>query len=293
VKGKPKWRRFEELVAQVQKELAPNAVVTHDDRIRGHDSGKPRQIDITVKQRVGQYDILIAIDCKDYKSPVDVKDVGGFIELIKDIRANKGVMVAANGFTDTARRIGENAGLNLYRLVDTEAHDWQTYVSIPVVCDFRGVKKYQFLFHAPTSHSLPQVDWGEVILHDANHKPLGTAVDLLKSNWNSNRLPSEPGEHVNILLNEEPLTIVHNDSFFKVNVAVNIIVESKLYFGQLPLTRVKGFRDEYSGCLLTRELTTDWLDAREVEKNWRRLEKENEIAITPLFKLTALDYYSD
>jgi hypothetical protein len=50
VKGKPKWRRFEELVAQVQKELAPNAVVTHDDRIRGHDSGKPRQISLLSRE---------------------------------------------------------------------------------------------------------------------------------------------------------------------------------------------------------------------------------------------------
>ncbi len=289
MKVEPKWRRFEKLVAQVQKELAPNAVVTHNDRIRGHDSGKPRQIDITVKQRIGQYDILVAMDCKDYATPVDVNEVEQFVALVKDIRANKGVVVAANGFTDTAKRIGENAGLNLYRLVDTEAHDWQTYVEIPVVCDFRGIKKYQFLFHTPTPHILAKIGWEEVILHDADRRSLGTAVDLLKSNWNSNKLPSEPGGHNNILLNKEPLTIIYNDRFFEVNVIANIIVESRLYFGQLPLTTVKGFRDEYTGRLLTRELITGWLDAGEVEKSWRRLEKENEIAITPLFKLTALD----
>jgi hypothetical protein len=130
-------------------------------------------------------------------------------------------------------------------------------------------------------------------LRGADHRQLGTAIDLLKSNWNSNKLPSEPGKHNNSLLNEEPLTIIHNDKFVEVNVIVNIVVESKLYFGQLPLTRVKRFRNEHSGRLLTRKLTTDWLDAREVEKNWRRLEKEDEIAITPLFKLVTLDYYSD
>ena len=51
----PKWQRFEKLVAQIQHELAPNALVTHNDQIRGYDSGKPRQIDVTVKQKVGQY----------------------------------------------------------------------------------------------------------------------------------------------------------------------------------------------------------------------------------------------
>ena len=77
-KGEPKWRRFEKLVAKVQRELAPNALVKHDDKIMGHDSGKLRQIDVTVKQKVGQYNMLIAIDCKDYQVPVDVKDVEGF-----------------------------------------------------------------------------------------------------------------------------------------------------------------------------------------------------------------------
>jgi restriction endonuclease Mrr len=153
-----KWRRFEKLVVQVQKELAPDAVVTHDYRIRGCGSGISCQIDITAKQRGGQCDILIAIDCKDYDKPVYANKVEQFIGLVKDIRANKGVMVAANGFTYTAKRTRENAGLNLYRLVDTEAHDLQTYVNIPAVCDFRGVKNYQFLFHTPTSRSLTQVD---------------------------------------------------------------------------------------------------------------------------------------
>ncbi|MFC1932361.1 restriction endonuclease [Chloroflexota bacterium] len=85
----PKWRRFEKLVAHVQKELAPNAVVTHNDKIKGYDSDRLRQIDVTVKQKIGQYEMLIAIDCKDYRVPVDVKDTEEFIGLIKDIRANQ------------------------------------------------------------------------------------------------------------------------------------------------------------------------------------------------------------
>jgi len=295
--SEPKWRRFEKLVAKVQKELAPNALVTHNDQIMGHDSGTLRQIDISVRQKIGQYDILIVIDCKDYRVPVDVPDVGSFITLVKDVHANKGAMVAANGFTDAAKRLGEKAALDLYRLVDAEAHDWQTYVSIPVLCDFRGIKSFQFMFHTPLWQALSKIDQRkimEIILYDLNHLPLGRVVDLLKARWNSNELPSEPGEHRNIILTKKPATILHDDKFFEVSVAANIIVERRLYFGQLQLTDVRGFRDERTGELLTHGFTMDWLNVAKVERNWRRLETEDEIAVTPFpIKLEALDYYTD
>jgi hypothetical protein len=280
----PKWRRFEKLVAEVQQELAPNAVVIHDDHIKGYDSEELRQVDITVKQNIGQYEMLIAIDCKDYKVPVDVKDIEAFIGLVKDIRANKGVMVAANGFTDTARHRGVDAGLNLYRLIDTESHDWQTYVSIPVICDFRRI---QFQFIIP--QFLASVDPREIVLYDSNHNRLGTTEVLLLTRWNSGELPSELGEHRGIPVSKRPAKVFYENEFIDVNILANIMVTQRLFFGELPLVQVKGFADEHKGQIITREFTTDWLNVAEVERSWRQLESLDEVAIQPVFILTALD----
>jgi len=289
----PRWRRFEKLVAQVQQELAPNAVVTHDDKIRGHNSGQLRQVDITVKQRVGQYDILIAIDCKDYKRAVNLNEVEKFIGLITDIKANKGVMVAANGFSNTAKSVGEKAGLDLYRLIDTDTHDWQTYASIPVLCDFRGIEKHQFIFHTSTANvKINPREAIEIILYDVNCQPLGKVVNLLKARWNANELPSEPGEHRDIILTKAPTMILYDDKFFEVRVTANIIVKRRLFFGQLSLTQLKGFRDEKTGYTITRGFTTEGINFDEVERSWRRLRNEEEIAIEPLIKFQALDYYT-
>ena len=288
----PKWRRFEKLVAQIQRELAPNALVTHNDRIRGHDSRKPRQVDITVKQKVGQYDILIAIDCKDYKRAVNVNVVEQFGGLIKDIGANKGVMVAANGFTDTAKSVGEKAGLNLYRLVDTEAHDWQAYVSIPLLCDFRRVRKYQFSIPDSVARFLPSIDPNEIVVHDHDYPQPVTIVDLLKARWNSGKLPYELGEHRDIPLTRVITAISQGGKVFEADILAHIVVERRLFFGELPLTQGKGFLDEYSGRLLTPGFTTDWLSAAEVEKNWRQLESADEIAVKPIgLELLALDLF--
>jgi len=288
--SEPKWRRFEKLVAEVQQELAPNAVVTHDDRIKGHISGELRQIDITVKQKVGQYDILIAIDCKDYKTSVDVGEVEAFKSKVKDIHANKGVMVAANGFTGTAKRIGEEAALNLYRLIDTEAHDWKTYVSIPVICDFRRIQKYRFVIPNSVASFLPSMDPNEIVVYGLDYAQQVTIKDLIQIQWNSGKLPSEPGEHRSIPLTKV-ITSFTKDEVFEADIFADIVVERRYFFGQLPLIQGRGFINEYTGGLLTPGFTTDWLDAAEVEKSWRQLDSIDEIAVNPVLRLVALDLF--
>jgi len=288
--SEPKWRRFEKLVAQVQKELAPNAIVTHDDHIKGYDSETLRQIDITVKQKIGQYDILIAIDCKDYQYPLDVKDIEEFLGLVKDIRANKGVMVASNGFTDTAKRIGEKSGLNLYRLVDTQAHDWQTYVTIPVICDFRRIQKYRFVIPNSVASFLPSMDPNEIVVYGLDYARQVTIKDLIQIQWNSGKLPSEPGEHRSIPLTKV-ITSFTKDEVFEADIFADIVVERRYFFGQLPLIQGRGFINEYTGGLMTPGFTTDWLDAAEVERSWRQLDSIDEIAVNPVLRLVALDLF--
>jgi hypothetical protein len=290
MKFESKWRRFEKLVARVQQELAPNALVTHNDKIRGHNSGELRQVDISVKQKVGQYDILIAIDCKDYKVPVNVKRVEEFSGLIEDIQANKGAMVAANGFTETAKRIGEKAGLDLYRLVDAEAHDWQAYISIPVLCDFRRIQKYRFIIPNSVASFLPSMDPNEIVVYGLDYAQQVTIKDLIQIQWNSGKLPSEPGEHRSIPLTKV-ITSFTKDEVFEADIFADIVVERRYFFGQLPLIQGRGFVNEYTGGLLTPGFTTDWLDAAEVERSWRQLDSIDELAVNPVLRLVALDLF--
>ncbi len=91
-KDKPKWKLFEEFVASIQKQLSPEAEVSHDDKIIGQ-SGTTRQIDIAIRHAIGQFKLLIIIDCKDWKAPVDIADVGTFIDMVEDVEANKGAIV--------------------------------------------------------------------------------------------------------------------------------------------------------------------------------------------------------
>jgi hypothetical protein len=78
---------------------------------------------------------------------------------------------------------------------------------------------------------------------------------------------------------------------FEADVLVHIVVERRLFFGQLPLTQCRGFINEYTGGLLTPGFTTDWLSAAEVERNWRQLDSVDEIAVKPVLELLALDLF--
>src|SRR5260370_18191826 len=115
----PKWKKFEELVARIQKELAGDAVVIPNDKITGKRTGIPRQVDVSIRKSVGQFELLIVLDCKDHGRPLDVKDVEEFMGLAQDVAAHKPGMVAAKGFSDTAKKRAQDPAIELYRPADT------------------------------------------------------------------------------------------------------------------------------------------------------------------------------
>ena len=47
--------------------LAPDAQVTYDDHIPGRQSGKKRQIDVSIRSRVGASESLVIVQCRDHK----------------------------------------------------------------------------------------------------------------------------------------------------------------------------------------------------------------------------------
>src|SRR5262245_36053429 len=96
------WRKFEKLAEQIYKELEPNAKVTHNDKIMGQDSKRLRQIDVSIRHNIAGHDLLTVIQAKNYTRRADVNVVGAFATVIKDLRANKGILICKSGFTPAA-----------------------------------------------------------------------------------------------------------------------------------------------------------------------------------------------
>lgn len=106
------WRLYERFIARLISEEHSTAetTVTPNAKIQGAISGVSRQVDVLVDCRFGE-DISrrILVDAKRYESKVDVKDVETFEGMMKDCRAQRGILVCPKGYTPAALRRAQDA----------------------------------------------------------------------------------------------------------------------------------------------------------------------------------------
>jgi hypothetical protein len=285
-------RELEILVAKIQAQLAPDAEVIHDARLNGRKSNRSRQIDVLVRQKIGQYEMLIVLDCKDYARPVDVKGVEEFYGLLDDVGANKGALVCPRGFTPAAKTRATGYQIDLYSPIDTDPHKWQALVAVPVMCDFRGAAiAFKFECTAPVPLKLPGDYFSSVVAYSVDHqRELGTPIRSVVTKWNDGIYPIEPGEHNDLPIFDTPEVLTDNGYGQRVPVQLtaSIVVTRKLYFGRLPIKKISGFKDELSGAVIANAFTTGIFDPDDVMRNWQVTESEETSPVRPTMILSGL-----
>jgi Restriction endonuclease len=264
--------------------------VSHNVRLTGR-SGAPRQIDVLVEDKVGQYDIRIVIDCKDYKAPVDIKDVEECSGLFDDVSAQRGVIVCPAGFTKNAKARAQQLQIDLYSPVDTDPHKWQVRLKVPCVCDFREAKiSFGVRASSPHPFSLPGDFIQSTLVTDAETgAELGSMWSIASKEWNEGRYPMEPGEHGRVPLLSKPVKMDNGHGMhIPINLDVGLLVEQHLFFGQFPIIRLSGFHDAISDGIITNAFTLGLLSPEEVTSQWRRLTSMSEAPVKPVLTLTGL-----
>ncbi|HEX5716000.1 MAG TPA: hypothetical protein VF179_07560, partial [Thermoanaerobaculia bacterium] len=91
VNKEPPWKTFEKLSLGVHLLRQEGALIEHNEKITGIRTGRPRQIDISVRFKHGYYDYLSVVECKD--TTVTIEHVEAFRTKIEDVGAQKGVMI--------------------------------------------------------------------------------------------------------------------------------------------------------------------------------------------------------
>ncbi len=116
------WKKYEWLVAKIYHDNlhSININVNYDVRVPGRISGQLRQVDILVTETDEQNTKVTVIDCKNYKTKVDIKKVEEFIGMCEDIQANQGIIISALGFTTGAKKRIQNR----YDII-LETIDWE------------------------------------------------------------------------------------------------------------------------------------------------------------------------
>jgi hypothetical protein len=102
----PDWRIYERLVAAIQSENASGELtVVPNVRLRGSISGRMRQVDVLIDARLEE-DVArrTIVDAKLRSRPINIKDVEAFEGMMRDCRADRGVIACNSGYTAAAKR---------------------------------------------------------------------------------------------------------------------------------------------------------------------------------------------
>jgi hypothetical protein len=139
----PVWQEFEKLTARIHVAFCRNAEVKWSEKLKD-DSGTERQIDVTVRSKVGPHNVLAIVSCKCEKRPVSIIDVEAFITTKNDLKAAMGIVVSRSGYQDGAIAKAKNHDIRLWTLAEAEEAAWRHEVRIfdlfyPMCSEFKFI----------------------------------------------------------------------------------------------------------------------------------------------------------
>lgn len=285
-----KWQKFEHLVASIKAQfMDENSTIQLNEKITGLITERKRQVDITIRQRIGLYDILIAIDCKDYKKPVDTKSIGEVSELMRDIGAHQGIIVSSNGFTKSAIKSAKDYRLLLYKLIDTGEHEWKIKIKIPFILQIKKLTQCQLQYQYITSTNfggIPILSEEEQVIYSDKYEIIGNPLNLLSHWWEKNYDTVGVGITNNINFLSQKAFQKAMKGFVEVKINASLLVEEKVYFKMLELAQFSGF-EKYDDVklFLTKGFTTTPIDFTQLDKDWEIVENVNDLTIKPIIKM--------
>lgn len=118
------WKQFEALVARIEQAAAPlGAVVKSPDRIPDLTTGRLREVDASIRSKVGTAEVLITIECRKRTRRADDTWLEQLAAKRLKIGAAKTIAVSAAGFSKTAAVTAAHFGIELRTLSEVSATD--------------------------------------------------------------------------------------------------------------------------------------------------------------------------
>jgi hypothetical protein len=129
-----KGREFEELVARLEKILAPSgAIITSPDHITDLVTGSSREVDVSIKFIEDGIDRLVTVECRDRIGGEDTTWIEQLVTKRNDIGAWKTYSVSSSRFSKPAIAKAKHYGIQIrvfQEITDAEiAHEWATNAS--------------------------------------------------------------------------------------------------------------------------------------------------------------------
>jgi hypothetical protein len=115
---------FQRLIALIEAQLAPDAVVRESVLLRDGKSGQQREVDLLIEAASGVHTIRIAVECQDRSRSATAEWIDQLHGKYRDLEVDKVIAVAREGFTLGARKKAEALGIETLALEEADALDW-------------------------------------------------------------------------------------------------------------------------------------------------------------------------
>ncbi|MCW5607589.1 MAG: restriction endonuclease, partial [Nitrosomonas sp.] len=154
---------YQELVALVAKALNPDAEIKTGQWIEGPD-GK-REVDVEVRGIVDGKPHFVYIECKDWKSPVDIQAIDNIDSKRLDLSANSAILYSNSGFTKKALRKAERKGIGAVSAISAGNNLVRPVIERELVAKKLSVDKFKLtLYHNEESSKNFPAKWDHTSL---------------------------------------------------------------------------------------------------------------------------------
>jgi Restriction endonuclease len=122
------WREFEKLVARIESVASPHgAVVRSPDHVRDLTTGQMREVDASIRHKLGTAEVLITVECRRRGRKADDTWIEQLATKRQKIGAAKTIAVSAAGFTASAAKSAKHFGIELRTLSEVAASDIENW----------------------------------------------------------------------------------------------------------------------------------------------------------------------
>ena len=128
-KLKPEWREFEELVARIEQALvSSSATVRSPDRLRSLVTNRLREVDASIRVRVGSAEVVITVECRKRRATQDVTWLEQLASKKQALGVARTIAVATSKFSESAVQVGRHYGIDLRLIRDITDEDIKCWI---------------------------------------------------------------------------------------------------------------------------------------------------------------------
>lgn len=119
-----KGRELEQLVAILEESLGPKGIIIKSpDYLIDKDTKERREVDISLRSKVGSFEILAIIECRDRDEVQDVRWIEELASKCKSVGADKIVAVSSDKFSSGAIKKAECLSIDIRTMNNIDAKE--------------------------------------------------------------------------------------------------------------------------------------------------------------------------